>query len=107
MSQNIVTLPSNFGEIELCMGWDNPTNSIFCNVQLPDDDEEATDAAVPECIKRTSFANVGDVVATLKLDGVTLPASVVQAFNKDVESHARNVIRVFNPDGTLVQSSGL
>jgi hypothetical protein len=109
MSQNtLLTTAPSFGAIRISIGWDNPTQEAFCNAvsMEVDEDKEHDDKPSLVCLQRIRYQGIDDVLNTLKADGIVLPEAMIAAFKHDVEVGARNVIRVFNLDGSIQEAYG-
>ena len=62
MSQNTILTSSNFGQVRVSAGWDHPLSELFCNVLPLDDENEDEESGPEECLLRSSYDDVEDML---------------------------------------------
>lgn len=101
MSQNILDATSSVGRVRVTAGWDAPLEEVFCNVQGLDNTPGISQDDYPECLLQTSFTDAQHIAETLHLADIHLPQQMIDAIQSDCDKQVGNVIRVFNPDGSI------
>lgn len=99
MSQNIVNTHSPSGAVQVIAGWDRRLQELFCNV-MPLDDEDEGDYI--ELLMTPNYPDVEALGAALVAAHIQVPQALLDAVRADHAANAGNVMRNFEPSGTLI-----
>ena len=106
MTQNLVTLETPKGQIQISMGWDRPLQEVFCSLCLldADGDEDIEGDDDDELMMPFSFpGGVEQVAACLVERNLAAPRAMLAATALDQAADMGNVIRRFSPGGVLLE----